>query len=205
MWRRMRIANIGIEKFRQEFPSNAMESFIVSGNNVFDLQRIQDRLLNVNDTPKIKMPVKIPAIMKKWKKDCIIWKLPQKGMKYYSGVDTGEGISSDNSVIEIIDQDGYQVFEFASNKIKPYEFSELVRAVGIYYNKSLLVVEKMSAGHTVVDNLYDSNKRYLNLYKYKQYDAKANCGRNPDLKQVAKAVLSLLTDLSNGLIKDKSV
>ena len=45
-----------------------MESFIVSGNNVFDLQRIQDRLLNVNDTPKIKMPVKIPAIMKKWKK-----------------------------------------------------------------------------------------------------------------------------------------
>lgn len=187
MWRRMRIANIGIEKFRQEFPSNAMESFIVSGNNVFDLQRIQDRLLNVNDTPKIKMPVKIPAIMKKWKKDCIIWKLPQKGMKYYSGVDTGEGISSDNSVIEIIDQDGYQVFEFASNKIKPYEFSELVRAVGIYYNKSLLVVEKMSAGHTVVDNLYDSNKRYLNLYKYKQYDAKGKLRKKPGFETSGKS------------------
>ena len=38
MWRRMKISNIGLEKFRQEYPSNAMESFIVSGNNIFDLQ-----------------------------------------------------------------------------------------------------------------------------------------------------------------------
>ena len=31
MWRRMKIANIGSEKFRQEYPSNAMESFIEIG------------------------------------------------------------------------------------------------------------------------------------------------------------------------------
>lgn len=187
MWRRMKIANIGIEKFRQEYPSNAMESFIVSGNNIFDIGRIQERLLNLNETPKSKMPAVAPTILKKWKNSCTIWKLPQKGMKYYSGVDTGEGIGSDNSVIEIIDSEGYQVFEFASNKIKPYEFAELVRAVGIYYGKSLLVVEKMSAGHTVVDNLYGSSNRYINLYKYKHYDAKGKMRKKPGFETSGKS------------------
>ena len=44
--------------------------------------------------------------------------------------------------------------------------------MGTYYNTCLLVIEKLSAGHTVVDKLYDSNNRYINLYKYKSYDAK---------------------------------
>lgn len=187
MWRRMKIANIGIEKFRQEYPSNAMESFLVTGNNIFDLGRIQERLLNLNETPKLKIPVDAPAIMKKWKNSCTIWKLPRKDVKYYSGVDTGEGIGSDNSAIEIIDAEGYQVFEFASNKIKPYEFAELVRAIGIYYGKSLLVVEKMSAGHTVVDNLYTSSDRYINLYKYKHYDAKGKMRKKPGFETSGKS------------------
>lgn len=187
MWRRMKIANIGTEKFRQEYPSNAMESFIVTGNNIFDLEQIQERLLNLNETIKIRLPMNVPVIMKKWKNNCTMWKLPQKDMRYYCGVDTGEGIGSDNSVIEIIDSDGYQTFEFASNKIKPYEFAELVRAAGTYYGKSLLVIEKMSAGHTVVDNLYDSGNRYTNLYKYKHYDAKGKLRKKPGFETSGKS------------------
>ena len=41
MWRRMKIANIGIEKFRQEYPTTASESFLVSGNNVFLWKRFK--------------------------------------------------------------------------------------------------------------------------------------------------------------------
>lgn len=63
MWRRMKIANIGIEKFRQEYPSNAMESFIVSGNNIFDLQLIQSRLSFVDDAPKLELPNKLPLFL----------------------------------------------------------------------------------------------------------------------------------------------
>ncbi len=172
MWRRMKISNIGIEKFRQEYPSNAMESFIVSGNNVFDLQKIQTRLHYLDSTPKIELPKELAPILRKWKNSITIWKYPKIGEKYYAGVDTGEGIGIDNSVISIVDKNGFQCFEFANNKIKPYEFAELVRIVGTYYNTCLLVIEKLSAGHTVVDKLYDSNNRYINLYKYKSYDAK---------------------------------
>lgn len=187
MWRSMKIANIGLEKFRQEYPSNALESFVVTGNNLFDLERIQGRLNNIDTTKQVKLPNKLPPTIRKWKKSISVWKLPKPGEKYYIGVDTGEGINSDNSVIEIVDKEGFQCFEFASNSIKPYEFAELVREVGNFYNKGLLVVEKLSAGHTVVDKLYDSNNRYINLYKSKVYDDKGHARKKPGFETTAKS------------------
>ena len=187
MWRRMKMSNIGLEKFRQEYPSNAMESFIVSGNNIFDLEKIQIRLSNLNNTPKLELPTTLSPIVKKWKNGITIWKYPTKDIRYYAGVDTGEGIGSDNSVISVIDEEGYQCFEFASNKIKPYEFAELVRTVGLYYNTALLVIEKLSAGHTVVDKLYSSEKRYYNLYKYKSYDSKGKMRKKPGFETSIKS------------------
>lgn len=187
MWRRMKITNIGVEKFRQEYPSNAMESFIVSGNNIFDLQNVQERLNHIDSTHKLELPKNLPSIFRKWKNSIKIWKYPKAGRKYYGGVDTGEGIGSDNSVISIVDEDGFQCFEFANNKIKPYEFADFVRAVGEYYNTCLLVVEKLSAGHTVVDKLYDSNHRYINLYKYRSYDAKGKMRKKPGFETSLKS------------------
>lgn len=187
MWRRMKIANIGSEKFRQEYPSNAMESFIVSGNNIFDLQSVQSRLNYVDETPRLELPQKLSPVFRKWKNSITIWKYPKAGKKYYGGVDTGEGIGSDNSVITIVDEDGFQCMEFANNKIKPYAFAELVRETGKYYNTCLLVVEKLSAGHTVVDKLYDSNNRYINLYKYRSYDAKGKMRKKPGFETSAKS------------------
>lgn len=77
--------------------------------------------------------------------------------------------------------------EFASNKIKPYAFAELVREIGKYYYTCLLVIEKLSAGHTVVDKLYDSNNRYINLYKYRSYDAKGKMRKKPGFETSAKS------------------
>ena len=188
MWRRMKILNIGLDKFRQEYPTTATESFIVSGNNVFDLEKIQARMNNLYDTkPLSQVGMKLPILMRKWKKDWYMWRQPKKNERFYGGVDTGEGISSDNSVIQIVDKNGIQCFEFASNKIKPYEFADLVREVGDYYNTALLVVEKLSAGHTVVDKLYDSGHRYLRLYKYKEYDAKGKMRKKPGFQTSLKS------------------
>lgn len=170
MWRRIKISNIGLEKFRQEYPSTALESFVTSGNNMFDLQKIQERLIYIHEVQKLNPPTQF----NKWKRSINLYDYPRANTKYYCGVDTGEGITNDYSVIEVVDPNGKQVFEFASNKIKPYEFADLVRAVGLYYNTAFLVVEKASGGHTVVDKLADSQNRYINLYKYKSYDAKGN-------------------------------
>lgn len=175
MWRRLKISNTSEEKFCQEFPSNPVEAFVSTGSGIFNAAIIQERLNSLNNTPKFKLPVSgIDPIIKKYNKYLTIWKLPVRGQRYYIGVDTGEGLggSNDYSVISVINKDGFQCAEWRSNKVKPYEFAELVFKMAIWYNKGLLVIEKASAGHTVVDKIRH-DYHYVNMYKYKAYDQKS--------------------------------
>lgn len=178
MWRRIKIDDIGENRFHEEFPATPMEAFVSSGSNVFDVKVIQERLSGILKLKTMSVPADAPAIIRKYRDYFKIWKLPVKNKKYYLGVDTGEGLSGNNdfSVISILGEDGYQVAEWRSNKVKPYEFAELVSEIGKYYNNGMLIVEKASAGHTVVDKVrHDFG--YINMFKYKAYDQKSGKAR----------------------------
>ena len=114
---------------------------------------IHERLQYIGDIKPIQSkPKELPLSLSPWLgRELTIWDTPKNGQKYYIGVDTGEGMSQDYSAIEVLSADGIQMAEFKSNKIKPFQFAELVNDIGIYYNRALLVVEKASAGHVVVD------------------------------------------------------
>lgn len=174
MWRRNKIASKGINIFHQEFPSTPIEAFVSSGANVFDTSHIVQRLSLIPQLKEHPLPKDASPVLKTYKNYLKIWKLPVKKKKYYLGVDAAEGLgeTSDYSVICVLDEDGYQCAEWRSNKVKPYIFAEIVRDLGHMYNGGLLVVEKASAGHTVVDKLH-SDFKYINMYKYKSYDEKS--------------------------------
>ena len=179
MWRRLKISNSSEESFCQEFPSNPIEAFISTGSNIFSSAIIQQRLNNLYLTEIKKLPVNgVSHVIKKRNKCLTIWKLPVKNARYYIGVDVGEGLggSNDYSVISIVDKDGFQCAEWRSNKVKPYEFTEVVFQLALFYNRGLLVIEKASAGHTVIDRL-KHDYRYVNMYKYKAYDQKSGKAR----------------------------
>ncbi|CAB1244933.1 Terminase-like family protein [Ruminococcaceae bacterium BL-6] len=180
VWRRLKIANSSEEAFAQEFPSNPVEAFISTGSNIFSPKLIHERLEHIHEVKPIKSkPNGIPVSLIPWfGRELTIWECPKNGQKYYIGVDTSEGIGKDFSAFHVLTQDAKQVAEFKSNKIKPFQFAEIVNDIGIYYNKALLVVEKASAGHTVVDKLKNDYK-YSNLYKYKDYDARGRTVRRP--------------------------
>lgn len=174
MWRRNKIASKGISIFHQEFPSTPIEAFVSSGANIFDTSKIVQRLNLLTKMKIYDLPKEATPLMRNHKRCLTIWRLPEKKRRYYLGVDTAEGLgdSNDYSVITVIDDTGFQCAEWRSNKVKPYIFAELVRDIGNFYNKGLLVVEKLSAGHTVVDKLH-SDFHYVNMYKYKSYDEKS--------------------------------
>ncbi len=173
VWRRLKIANSSEQSFAQEFPSNAIEAFITTGSNVFTPKLIHERLQYIHEAKAIQSkPKNLPISLVPWlRSELTIWDVSKKGAKYYIGVDTGEGMAQDYSAIQVLSAEGIQVAEFKSNKIKPFQFAELVNDIGIYYNRALLVIEKASAGHTIVDKLKNDYK-YSNLYKYKEYDAR---------------------------------
>lgn len=100
-----------------------------------------------------------------------LWKEPVAGHEYIFGVDCSEGVGADNSCIQIIDTDTQeQIAEFYSNIITPYEFSQLIYELAIYYNNALLVIEEMSAGLSVINTL--QNELYYENFYYNNVTSK---------------------------------
>ncbi len=197
MWRRLKISNSSAEKFAQEFPSTPMEAFVSTGSNVFSAKLIHERLSGLSSMEQKELPRTADPILKGYSRYLTIWKLPVKGKRYYIGVDTGEGLGGDNdySVIEVLDGEGFHCAEWRSNKVKPYTFTEIVHRMGLFYNGGLLVVEKASAGHTVVDKIrHDAH--YMNMYKYKSYDQRTGRGkRKVGWETTAKSKPMMINDM----------
>ena len=178
VWRRDKISISGLDAFHVEYPSTPEESFVATGSSVFDnakIVKLQQAILDRNIKPlTLDKIVGIPSLLQTHIKNrnFKVWDIPKKNMKYYLGVDVAEGLGGkrDSSTIFVMDkEDGRQVAEFASNKIKPYQMADIIDAMGRWYNKGLLVVEKASGGHSCIERLrYE--KHYMNMYKYKSYD-----------------------------------
>lgn len=170
IWRRLKIANSSEEQFKQEFPSTPLEAFLTSGQGIFDVKFIAERS---NYLPKcIVKPKDLPNSLKTvFGKSFFMWKPREAGQRYYIGVDTGEGLKQDYSVVEVLNSEGEQVAEFYSNTVKPYEFAGIVSDIGVYFNNAYLVVEKASSGHSVIDRLRH-DYQYMNMHKHTDYDAR---------------------------------
>lgn len=195
VWRRLKISNSSETQFAQEFPSTPYEAFITTGDNVFDNKKVQERTEYLKDST-IPMPSTLPAVLKPWyNRGFSLWEEPAEDVRYFIGVDSAEGLggSSDYSVVEVVDRDGFQVAEFRSNKIKPYEFVEIVKELGFWFNTAYLVVEKASAGQTVCDRLYN-DVRYPLMYKYKSWDARGSCKRKPGFETTKQSKQRIIDD-----------
>lgn len=174
MWRRLKVASSGLDAFHQEYPSTDIEAFVSSGANIFDNKIINSVEVNLIDQKVTHIPkdniVGLPvSLQKHYGRSLFIYKPPVSKDRYYIGCDLSEGVGQDYSVVEVFDKDGEQVAEFYNNQLKPYEMSQIINDIGIYYNKGLLTVEKASGGHSVIERLrYDY--KYMNMSKYKTYD-----------------------------------
>ncbi|WP_262429870.1 phage terminase large subunit family protein [Paratissierella segnis] len=176
-WRRLKIANAGggdkgLNNFYQEYPSTDIQAFITTGNSVFDSKKIDERErylpkhLNRNDLKELN------NVLKQYiNSSLFIWEKVKPDTKYFLGVDSAEGVGQDASVLEVFSEEGIQVAEFRNNKIAPHLFAEVVYYLGLYYNYGYLVIEKASAGHTVVSKLRFDYK-YRNMHMHKEYDAR---------------------------------
>lgn len=177
VWRRDKISISGLDAFHVEFVSTPEESFISTGASVFDntkICRLQQSIAEKKIVPlALDKIIGLPNILRPYvqNKSFKVWTIPKKGIKYYLGADVSEGLGGkrDYSTIFVMDKDCRQVAQFKSNKIKPYQFADILDAVGRWYNKGLLTVEKASGGHSVIERLrYE--KHYMNMTKYKTYD-----------------------------------
>jgi len=88
---------------------------------------------------------------------------PVDGHTYACGIDTGEGLGGDSSVITILDITDMTklsiVAYYGNNYIIPYDFAYMVVKSAGYYNNAYIIGECNSVGNEVISQLY-------NVYEY---------------------------------------
>jgi hypothetical protein len=150
-FRRELRANFG-KLARQEFAENAEECFLASGECVFEVDRIEERIAQVEDPMERRENGRIE-----------IYFPPARGREYLMGVDpAGGGCNGDYAAAEIVERaSGLQCAELRGH-YTPMELARKVEELGHEYNDALIAVERNNHGHAVIVGLEQSG--YRNLY-----------------------------------------
>ncbi len=171
------------EKFNQEYPMTPDLAFIFSGMPWFDPQRLRQQLeravppvfrgdLHVNEAGEVFFDQAEGGAL-------AVWEAPKEDMSYSLGMDAGEGIGSDYTVIQVIcDQTGRLVASFRSNRIAAELAGVEAWMLGMWYNCGLLAIERNGPGlaclavcqHGIAD--YPQITEYANLYYHTWTDRK---------------------------------
>jgi hypothetical protein len=160
-WRRLKIAEGGEDKFRQEYPATPEEAFIVSGSNVFNIEKLS-KLVPQPILAKREFNFE-SSMMEDLRDGSIeIFKYPTFEDAFAIGADVSLGVGKDYSTAVVINANREVCAVYRSNTIDPSQFGDLLFYLGRYYNNALLAVESNSMGIATLNRL--TQMGYLNMY-----------------------------------------
>jgi hypothetical protein len=143
----------------QEFAEDAESCFLASGECLFDVDVIEQRLKLCE-----------PAVETAERGRLQVWLPPVRGAQYVIGVDpAGGGARGDFACAQVVHQaDGAQCAELYGH-YTPKELARLVASLGHRYNDASIAVERINHGYGVLAQLRDV-LRYENVYRAKEQD-----------------------------------
>jgi len=139
---------------RQEYAEDEESCFRASGESVFELQVIEDRLLTAPQ-----------PIERRQNGTLEVWLPPVKGKQYLVAVDpAGGGSEGDYSAAEVLEiETGLQCAEFAGH-VGGLELARLIVKLAREYNGAWLVVERNNHGSGVLAHL-ETGCKYERIYE----------------------------------------
>ncbi len=139
---------------RQEFAEDPESCFLASGDSVFEVAAIEQRLLSAPAAHESRLNGELE-----------IWLPPMHRKQYLVAVDpAGGGSEGDYSAAEVVEvETGLQCAEFAGH-IGGLELARLVTGMATEYNHACLVVERNNHGSGVLA-LIESVCRYPRIYR----------------------------------------
>jgi len=206
-WRRAKQRELR-DRFRQEYPENDLDCFLASTRAVFDLQALQQMAARIAGEPAPEAVAALAArdgeAMGVSPARLLVWRRPETGGEYVIGADVGEGLADgDASCAIVLDRrTGEQVAEL-HGRISPERFAHLLDALGRWYQRAQLAVERNNHGHSTLNTLRHVC-HYPRLYHHVRYDARA--GAQPILgwptDQATKPILvdDLAAAISQGAV-----
>lgn len=167
MFRRRKIAQNGIDLFRQEYPAAADEAFLTSGRPVFNPDQIAEMLKNA-PPPIAQMALEGEDFYAhpRGELKCYLPHDPQG--TYYIGVDVGGGVKRDWSVAQVFDERGRQAAVWRG-QIEPDAFATTLLHLGNFFNEARIIVESNNHGILPCTRLA-KDFAYPNFYTDEVYD-----------------------------------
>ena len=160
-WRRLKVAEGGLSKFKQEYPCTPEEAFQVSGSNVFDIEKLQS--LVPSKVMKSQSFNLVSSTFEDHSEGNLeIFQYPKFDENFVIGADCALGVGQDSSACSVMNTDNEVVALFRNNRIDPTQYGDLLFYLGRYYNNALLAVESNSLGIATLNRL--KQMKYVNLY-----------------------------------------
>lgn len=160
-WRRLKVAEGGLSKFRQEYPLTAEEAFQTSGANVFNIEKLQS--LIPSQVMKTQTFNYVSSSFEDFKDgDIEIFQYPKFDDNFVIGADCALGVGQDYSACAVMNTKNEVVALYRNNRVDPTRYGDLLFYLGRYYNNALLAVESNSLGIATLNRLKQMN--YVNLY-----------------------------------------
>lgn len=172
VWRRWCISNNcggDAELFKQEYPSNDIEAFLVSGRPRFDIPTLMQYLDQCVDGERGNLErhgseIKFIPDPKGYIE---IWERPKESKMYGIGGDPARGlITGDYSTGPVYDENENMVALWHGH-MDPDLFADQLELLGLYYKEAVMAIEENNHGLAVLNRLKES---YYNLYKRTTHD-----------------------------------
>tara|TARA_R110001592_G_scaffold167052_1_gene402378 strand:- start:8237 stop:9808 length:1572 start_codon:yes stop_codon:yes gene_type:complete len=168
MFRRRKIAQNGIDLFRQEYPAEPEEAFLTTGRPVFNPEQLQKILVKTPDLID-RLALEGDEFVSNARGELTTYRKHQDSEQYVIGADVAMGVrNGDYSVAQVLDSKKRQVAIWRGH-VHPDYFSEILYALGEYYNQAFICVENNSHGILTCTRLA-KDMNYPNFYTEVQVD-----------------------------------
>lgn len=168
MFRRRKVAQNGIDLFKQEYPSEPEEAFLTTGRPVFNLEKLQEQLKETRDVEE-RLALEGEDFVEHMRGELTTYRPHDPGEQYIIGADVAMGVSrGDYSVAQVLDSKKRQVATWRG-QVHPDYFAEVLRALGFYFNEARIIVENNGHGILTCTRL-GKDYAYPNFYTEVQVD-----------------------------------
>lgn len=168
MFRRRKIAQNGIDLFRQEYPAEPEEAFLTTGRPVFNPEQLQECLGDTRDVEE-RLALEGDEFVTHSRGELQTYLKHDSGEQYVIGADVAMGVrNGDFSVAQVLDSKKRQVATWRG-QVHPDHFAEVLYALGEYYNEAFICVENNSHGILTCTRL-GKDLAYPNFYTEVQVD-----------------------------------
>ena len=168
MFRRRKIAQNGLDLFRQEYPAEPEEAFLTTGRPVFNPEQLQKCLQDTRDIEE-KLALETDEWVHHMRGELQTYRKHDIGERYVIGADVAMGVrDGDWSVAQVLDSKKRQVATWRG-RVHPDYFAEVLYHLGSYYNEALICCENNSHGILTCTRL-GKDMAYPHFYTEIQHD-----------------------------------